>query len=244
MDFNKTSNPIFGGKTFERTFADSFSETMTARGAINKTIILFLVVVFAASFTWKIAFSGGAIGGWMIGGIIGGLIAAMVTVFKPQWAAISAPIYAVFEGLLLGGLSAMFAAMYSGIVIKAVMLTFGTLFTMLFLYKTGIVKVTEKFKMGVIAATGAVALFYFVNMIFGFFGMGFQFGGLLGIGISLVIVGIAALNLVLDFDFIEKASHERLPKYMEWYAAFGLMVTLIWLYIEILRLLSLLANRD
>jgi uncharacterized YccA/Bax inhibitor family protein len=182
----------------------------------------------------------------MLGGL-GGFIAAMVTIFKKQWAPVTAPIYAVLEGLLLGGISAVFELRYPGIAFESVALTFGTLFALLFLYRTGIIRVTEKFRLGVFAATGAIALFYLLQMILGLFHFEFTSvngSGIIGIGFSLIVVGVAALNLVLDFDFIEKGVQYGAPKYMEWYGAFGIMVTLVWLYLEILRLLSKLQRRN
>ncbi len=183
---------------------------------------------------------------WVIGGAIGGLIVALVTVFKKTWAGITSPVYALLEGLFLGGISAIFEAQYPGIVIQAVALTFGTLFSLLLAYKSRLIKVTENFKLGVAAATGSIFLIYLANMLLGFFGIHMPFiheSGIIGIGFSLVVVVIAALNLVLDFDFIENGAASGAPKYMEWYAAFGLMVTLIWLYLEMLRLLAKLRSR-
>jgi uncharacterized YccA/Bax inhibitor family protein len=159
---------------------------------------------------------------------------------------VTAPIYAVLEGLFLGGISAIFEMSYPGIVIQAVALTFGTLFCLLAAYKSRLIKVTENFKLGIVAATGAICLIYLVSIIMGFFGASIPMihsSGPLGIGFSLFVVTIAALNLVLDFDFIERGSEMGAPKYMEWYGAFGLVVTLVWLYIEILRLLSKLRRR-
>ena len=170
---------------------------------------------------------------------------AIITMFNKKRSAILAPIYAVLEGLFLGAISAYFAASYDGIVMRAVMLTMAVLFTMLFLYKSRIIKVTQKFRAGVIAATVGIAVAYLFSFVLQLFGMnmGFMYGGgIMGIIISLVIVGVAALNLVLDFDFIENGAQSGLPKYFEWYAAFGLMVTLVWLYLEILRLLSRLRD--
>jgi uncharacterized YccA/Bax inhibitor family protein len=170
-----------------------------------------------------------------------------VTVFKKSRAGVTAPIYALLEGLLLGGLSAIFEAQYPGIVIQAVGLTFGTLFCLLVAYTSRMIKVTQNFRLGVFAATGGIALFYLASMVLGFFGIHIPYiheGGLIGIGFSLFIVVIAALNLVLDFDFIEQAAAQGAPRYMEWYGAFGLIVTLVWLYIEILRLLSKLRSRN
>lgn len=183
---------------------------------------------------------------WMMVGLIGGMIVAFVTIFKKTWAPVTAPLYAVLEGFALGGISAMLEATYEGIVIQAVALTFGTAGCLLIAYKSGVIKATENFRLGVVAATGGVMLIYLATYILGFFGIAIPYiheNGLIGIGFSLVVVVIAALNLVLDFDFIEKGAEHGAPKYMEWYAAFGLMVTLIWLYIEILRLLSKLNSR-
>src|SRR5205807_6744561 len=183
----------------------------------------------------------------VFGGAIGGLIFAMVTIFKKSWAPVTAPIYALLEGLVLGGISVMFHLRYPGIAIQAVSLTFGTLLALLIAYRSGVIRVTDKFRLGVVAATGGIALFYILSMMLGFFGVHFNsiFGsGLIGIGFSVIVVIVAALNLVLDFDSIESGARAGAPKYMEWYAAFGLMVTLIWLYMEILRLLSKLRSRD
>ena len=175
-------------------------------------------------------------------GALGGFVVAMVTIFKKTWAPVTAPIYALLEGLVLGGLSAMFEMRYPGIAMEAVGLTFGTLLVMLFLYKSGVIKVTQKFRMGVVAATGGIMVFYLLTWLLSMFhisAFSSVYGsGLIGIGFSLFVVAIAALNLVLDFDFVEQGVTVGAPKYMEWYAAFGIMVTLVWLYLEMLRLLS------
>jgi uncharacterized YccA/Bax inhibitor family protein len=180
-------------------------------------------------------------------GTLGGLVLALVTVFKMQWSPITAPLYAVAEGLALGGISATFELRFPGIAIEAVSLTFGTLLVLLMAYKSGMIRVTQKFRLGVVAATGAIMLFYIVEMVLGFFHIQFATingSGPIGIGISLVIVAVAALNLVLDFDFIERGVQAGAPKYMEWYGAFGLMVTLVWLYLEMLNLLAKLRSND
>ncbi len=184
---------------------------------------------------------------------IGGFIVAMITIFKPTAAPVTAPIYAALEGVFLGAISKIYDVAYAakfagttGIVIQAVMLTCGTLFMMLFVYQTGLVRVTEKLKAGIITATGALALFYMVTMLLSLFGVQMPLifsSSPLGIGFSLLVVGLAAFNLLLDFDFIEKAAYAGAPKYMEWYGAFGLILTLVWLYLEILRLLQKLADR-
>ena len=182
---------------------------------------------------------------WMIGGMIGGLVFGLATAFKPTWAPVTAPLYALAEGLFLGGLSAMYEAQFHGIVFQALIATFGTTFSLLIAYQTGIIKATQNFKLGVFAATGGIALMYLAMMVMSMFGMRVSFmsmGGW-GIAISAVIVIVAALNLVLDFDFIEEAAKNGAPKYCEWYGAYGLMVTLVWLYVEILRLLAMLASR-
>ncbi|MBF0123207.1 MAG: Bax inhibitor-1/YccA family protein, partial [Candidatus Omnitrophica bacterium] len=178
---------------------------------------------------------------------IGGIIFALITIFKKEWSMYTAPVYAVCEGLVLGGLSAIFEMQFPGIVMQAVALTFGTLFCLLMAYKSGLIRVTDKFRLGVVAATGAIALVYLVSWILGFFHVSVPFiqgNSIWSIGFSLVVVGIASMNLVLDFDMIDRGAEAGAPKYMEWYCAFGLMVTLIWLYMEILRLLSKLRSRN
>ncbi|MGE0020441.1 MAG: Bax inhibitor-1/YccA family protein [Draconibacterium sp.] len=255
MNLTKSSNPVFKENVFSRDYR-SASEVMTVNGTMNKTAIMLLLVIAAAIFTWNKFFQAiatnpeagaAAVMPWLIVGGIGGLIATLVTVFRPQSAGISAPVYAVFEGLLLGGISAIFEAKFGGIVMRAVLLTLAVFMAMLFLYRSGIIKVTRKLQMGIFAATAGIAVVYLVSFIGGFFGMEFSFlhgNSNFSIGFSLVVVAIAALNLVLDFSFIENAAASGAPKHMEWYGAFGLMVTLIWLYLEILRLLSKLASRD
>lgn len=246
----RTSNPAFGAKVFNSSLSRTEGATMTINGTIAKTAFLVLLTIAGATYTWgKFISSPELAQSWMIGGAIGGLIAALVIIFKRNLAPYVAPIYAVLEGLFLGAISAYFNAMFpnDGIVMRAIFLTFGVLFAMLMMYRSGIIKATEKFRSGVMVATGGVALVYFVTFIANLFGANLTFmyeSSLLGIGISLVIVVIASLNLILDFDFIEKGSRAGLDKNMEWYGAFGLLVTLVWLYIEILRLLSLLAGRD
>ncbi len=242
MALFRTSNPALNEEAF-RTRA-AFGEAMTVQGTVNKTGLLLLCVVATAAWTWGLAHSETpeAVYPWMIGGVIGGLVMALVTIFKKEWAPFTAPLYALLEGLVLGGISAIFERSYHGIASQAVGLTFGVLFVMLVAYKTGVIRATEKFKIGVIAATGAIALLYAVQMILGIF-FHIQVPMIhestpIGIAFSVFVVIIAALNLVLDFDLIETGAQMGAPKYMEWYGAFALMVTLIWLYLEILRLLS------
>ncbi len=248
-DLMRTSNPALNPKAFQGAGV-ALGEPMTLKGTVNKTGFLLICVVATATWTWNVFMHSGnpetvmpliALGG------IGGFIFALVTIFKKTWAPVTAPIYALLEGLLLGSVSAMFETRYHGIAIQAVSLTFGTLLVLLLAYRSGLIPVTEKFKLGIVAATGGIALFYVLSMVLGFFGIHFTTingSGPIGIAFSLFVVVIAALNLVLDFDFIESAVAAGVPKYMEWYAAFGLMVTLIWLYFEILRLLSKLRSRD
>lgn len=247
----RTANPALNDKTFRNLpAAVDLDQAMTIQGTVNKTGMMLILLVISASWTWGMFYSHAnpaAMYPWVIGGSIGGFAVAMITVFKKNWAGITAPLYAILEGLVLGSISAVFEAIYPGIVMQAVALTFGTLFGLLFAYRSGLIRVTENFKLGVVAATGGIALVYLASFILGFFGINMPFiheSGLIGIGFSLFVVVIAALNLVLDFDFIEKGAEAGAPKFMEWYAAFGLMVTLIWLYIEILRLLSKLRGRD
>ena len=254
MSLTKSSNPAFTDKIFAKASYGTYEDVMTVSGTVNKIAMMLLLVVASASYTWGMYFQSGQTAGlsaaimpWMIGGGVAGFVLALVTIFKPVWSPFTAPVYAVCEGLFLGGLSASFNAIYPGIVMQAVGLTFAILFMMLFAYKSGMIKVTKKFRTGIIAATGGICIFYVATWILGMFGMnmGFAFGNsLLSIGISLFVVAIASLNLVLDFDFIEKGAQKGAPKFMEWYGAFGIMVTLIWLYLEILRLLSKISSRN
>ncbi len=242
-----SGNPALNEKVFKKYAIGADREVMTVGGTVNKTFLLFLLLIASAAWVWNRFVTTGGGTGLMWVGFIGGFILAMITAFKVEWSPYTAPVYAVFEGLALGGLSAFFEAMYPGIVMKAVALTFGVFFMMLFLYRSQIIKPTQRFTMGVVAATGGIALVYLVSWIASLFGASLGFlnsGSGLSIGLSLFIVGIAALNLVLDFAFIDRASAAGAPKFMEWYGGFGLMVTLVWLYIEILRLLANLANRQ
>ena len=243
----RTSNPALNAKTFERFGPGAVTgEAMTIEGAVNRTAFLLLLLVATATWTWSQTAAGVPVGGYLVAGFLGGFVAALVTIFKPTWAPVTAPIYALLEGLALGAISAYFQARYPGIVIQAVALTFGVLFALLLAYRSGLIPVTENFRLGIVAATGGIALFYLVAIGLSFFNIRIPFlheSSWLGIGFSLFVVVIAALNLVLDFDFIEKGAEHGAPKVMEWYAAFGLIVTLVWLYLEILRLLSKLRNR-
>ncbi len=246
----RTANPALNSKTFEQFDVYDQSNVMTVNGTATKTMMLLFLLVLAASFTWSMV--GDAVAApqampWMMGGLIVGLIFAVITIFKPVWSPVTAPVYAVAEGFFLGGLSGLVNLRFPGIPFQAVCLTFGTLFMLLMAYQTGWIRATENFKLGVMAATGGIGMIYFATIALGFFGIRIPFiheSGLIGIGFSAFVVVIAALNLVLDFDFIEQGAAHGAPKYMEWYGAFGLLVTLVWLYIEILRLLSKLSSRD
>lgn len=249
----RTANPALNDNMFRASAgAIAPDQVMTVQGTVNRTIILLLCAVLTAGWVWSRFFSSiepdpATVTPWMIGGAIGGFILALITVFKQQWAPITAPLYALLEGLFIGGLSALAELRFPGIVIQAVGLTFGTCLALLIAYTSGLVKATENFKLGVMAATGGIALVYLVSIVLGLFGVRIPLihdSGWVGIGFSIFVVIVAALNLVLDFDFIEKGAEQGAPKHMEWYGAFALMVTLVWLYIEILRLLSKLRGRD
>ena len=237
----RSGNPVLSKSTFLN--ADSLSEKMTINGTVNKTAISLLLLVGTGYLTFNnispviLIFCG-----------IGGFIVAIVTVFKKEWAPVTVPIYAILEGGLLGGVSFMYNSLYDGIVTNAIFLTVGILLSLLTAYRSGYIKPTENFKLGIFAATGGIAIVYLINFVMSFFGssmgiMQIDNASPMSIGFSLIVVIIAALNLVLDFDFIEEGAEKGAPKYMEWYGAFGLLVTLIWLYLEILRLLAKLNSR-
>jgi len=237
----RSGNPVLSKKTFTNTL--SSSDQMTIEGTVNKTAISLLLLVGTGYFTFDVISPV-----LLIGAGIGGFILALVTIFKKEWAPITVPLYAILEGALLGGISYLYNASYNGIVTNAILLTVGILVSLLIAYRSGYIKATENFKLGIFAATGGIAIVYFVNFIMGFFGSGLGVMSInnaspLSIGFSIVVVIIASLNLVLDFDFIEEGAEKGAPKYMEWYGAFGLLVTLIWLYLEILRLLAKLNSR-
>lgn len=246
------ANPLLSDKAFQRAgqYAQATTgESMSVEGAINKSAFLLLLVVGAGTWVWT-RYSQtqdlAAVMPYMWTGLIVGLGAALVSVFLPAWTRISAPVYAAAQGLALGGISALYEQQLHGIVFRAIGLTFAVLGAMLMLYRTGIIKVTDRFRMVVFAATGGIALFYLVTMVLSFFHVSVPLvygNGTFAIIFSLVVVGIAAFNLAIDFDFIARGAEHGAPKVMEWYAAFGLMVTLIWLYLEILRLLAKLQRR-
>lgn len=239
----KTRNPALSRNTFEKLPILLIKE-MTIKGTVNKTLILLALVFISSAWCWHQFYSTNDIMTVIIYlwiGVIVGFFVGLITIFKKEWAPMTAPIYALLEGLAIGSISAFFETVFPNIVIQAVGLTFGTLFCLLLAYKSGLIKVTETFKLIIIAATGAICLIYFIDIILLFFGFSIPFiheTGLIGIGFSIFVVGIAALNLVLDFDLIREGVENGAPKYMEWYCAFALIVTLIWLYLEILELLA------
>jgi uncharacterized YccA/Bax inhibitor family protein len=242
----RSGNPALTADTFRDAGRVSMQDSMTVEGAVNKTALTLLITTASAAYVWNRFFTGQPVQGLMLGGMIGGLVVALITIFKKTAAPVTTPLYGALEGLLLGGLSATFEARYPGIVIQAVALTFGTLFALLAAYKSKMIAVTENFRLGLTAATGAICLVYLVGLVLSFFGIRIPLiheSGPVGILFSLFVVGVAAFNLVLDFDFIERGAESGAPKYMEWYAAFGLIVTLVWLYLEILRLLAKLQDR-
>ena len=252
----RTANPTLNANTFQRIDRRPGQNQMTISGAVNKTGALLILLVASSAITWNMIATGTISSPvCTFGGLIGGLILAIITCFKKTWAPVTAPLYAIVEGLFVGGVSIYYANIagpqgFGGtggsIVMQAVVLTFGVLFTMLAAYRLGVIRATEKFKMGILAATGGIMLFYLIAIILGFFGVNIPHlhqATPLGIGISVFIIIIAALNLVLDFDLIENGAKQGAPKYMEWFCAFGLIVTLVWLYIEILRLLAMLASK-
>lgn len=249
----RTGNPTLGPSTFEKVAGSrSGAGVMTLQGTINKTGLLTLIVLVSAMIPWTKYFGNPEQGAqsvyvYFIAGSIGGFIVGMITVFKMEWSPITAPVYALFEGLSLGAISAIVEMQYPGIAIQAVGLTFGVMMVMLLAYTSRLIKVTENLKMGIVSATGAIAVYYLISLVLGLFGIKAPLindNGWMGILFSLIVVGVAAFNLVLDFDFIESGVSTGAPHFMEWYAAFGLMVTLVWLYIEILRLLSKLRSRN
>jgi uncharacterized YccA/Bax inhibitor family protein len=241
----RTGNPALKESTFRGLPRVAAGEAMTLQGTVNKTGLALLILIAAAAFVWNSPLSVAM--PLVFVGLVGGLIVALITVFKNTAAPFTTPLYAVFQGLLLGGISKIYEMKYEGIVINAVGLTFGTLAVLLAVYSTGLIRPSENFKLGVLAATGAIGVVYLVTMVLGFFGKSVPYihgSGPVGIAFSLFVVGLAAMNLVLDFDFVERGAAGQAPKYMEWVGAFGLIVTLVWLYLEILRLLAKLQGRD
>ncbi len=251
MELFKSGNPVLSEKKFEGSINRADSDVMTQRGTLNKFGIMMILLLASASFVWKAAAEGKNIMPWMIAGAIGGLVIVIVLAFKPTFAAFLAPVYALLEGAFVGGISAYYANAFNAyapnIVMQAVGLTFGVVIAMFVLYRTGVIKATQRFKSIVFAATAGIAVFYLIAIVLRFFSIEMPLiheSTTMGIIFSLIVVVVAALNLILDFDMIEQGAAMGAPKYMEWYGAFGLLVTIVWLYIEILRLLSKIARRD
>lgn len=250
----RTSNPILNEKTFSVGAQSGLGDRagrMTLEGAAFKTGVLLLLTLISAAFTWQMFFqsqgNGSVVMPWMIGGGIIGFVASLICIFKPTTSPYLAPVYAIAEGLFLGGISAAFEVKWPGVPFQAVMATFGTLGALLVAYVTRFIRASENFKLGVAAATGGIFLMYLVTFILRLCGIEMAFlhqSTPLGIGVSVVLVIVAALNLVLDFDFIEEGAARGAPKYMEWYSALGLMLTLVWLYVELLKLFAKLSKKD
>jgi len=246
MALFQSNNPVLKQSVFDKA-PHITGDAMTIRGTVNKMSFMLLMLMAAAVYSWgEFSRGGNNVLPLAIGGAIVGFILAMVIIFKKEWSPYLAPAYAIAEGLFLGAISAMFEAKWQGIVLQAVGLTFGTFIAMLVLYRTGVIRATERFKSIVMTATLGIAVFYLIALVLRLFNIEMPLihsSGTFGIIFSLVVVGIAALNLILDFDMIEQGAAQGAPKYFEWYASFGLMVTLVWLYLEILRLLSKLNRR-
>ncbi|WMT40829.1 Bax inhibitor-1/YccA family protein [Paenibacillus sp. D2_2] len=243
----RSGNPTLNDKTFERAGQFSDLDRMTIGGTVNKAFITLIILLASAFGTWMMFFEEKNVVPFAIGGAVIGLVIALILAFKPSASPYLVPIYALCEGFFLGAISAIYENLYHGITLQAALLTMGVFLALLLAYKTRIIKATENFKLGVFAATGGVALLYLLSIVLRMFGVQIPYlhdSTPLGIGISVVIVIIAALNLVLDFDFIENGAQNGAPKYMEWYGAFGLMVTLVWLYLELLRLIAKIWSRD
>lgn len=250
MGIFNSSNPTLTEKSFNKSMAIPGSGTMSVKGTLNRFGFLFLMVMATAFYVWNEASVGNSVQGYIMGGAIGGFVLALVLIFKQQWAQYLAPAYALLEGLVIGGISSVynnaFASIAPGIVMQAVALTFGTAIAMYALYSFGIIRATERFKSILFAAMGGIMVFYLITFVLSLFDVDIPMlhqGSLMSIGISLVIVAIASLSLILDFDRIEQGSAMGAPKYMEWFCAFGLLVTLVWLYVEILRLLGNIYGR-
>ena len=239
----RSGNPVLSSNAFNTTSVSS--ETMTINGTVNKTFLSLTLLMVTGYYTFMY---GQIMSGFAIFSLIVAFIVAIITIYKKEWSPITVPIYAILEGIGLGWISYSFNSLYDGIVLSAVCITVSILLAMLMIYRSGLIKPTENFKLGLAAATGGIMMLYMINFVMSFFGsqmgiMSIQNASLMSIGFSLFVIVIAALNLVVDFDFIEEGAEKGAPKYMEWFGAFGLMVTLIWLYLEILRLLAKLRSR-
>ena len=251
MALFKSGNPALGEKAFSQTYTVYGDEAMTVKGTLNKFGILFLLTMATAGLAWKMAYSGVNIVPYMWVSLFGGLGLAFIMAFKKNLAPYLAPVYALVKGVAVGGISAYynyaFEKIAPNIITQAVALTFGVVIAMYLLYRFNIIKATPIFTRIIVTATAGIAIFYLISIGLHFANINIPFlheGSTIGIIFSLVVVALAALNLILDFDLIENGSKMGAPKYMEWYSAFALLVTIIWLYFEILKLLSKLAKRD
>ena len=242
----RSGNPALSADTFAKYRTVPGAEQMTLGGTVNKTALSLVILLVAASYVWNRGAADPSLGAWIMVSVVAGLVVAMVTVFKQTWAPYTTPLYAALEGVALGGISVVFKARYPGIVSQAVFLTFGTLGALLAAYRSGVIKATENFKLGVAAATGRspCCIFEFRPRLLRGERAADSLQRNVGILFSVFVVVIAALNLVLDFDFIEQGVERGAPKHMEWYGAFGLLVTLVWLSLEILHLLAKLQSRQ
>ncbi len=246
MALFESNNPVLKEKTFEEASRLQYGEAMTLRGTIGKMGFLFALLLCSSVYSWGIFAKGENVFGYMIGGAIGGLILGVIINIKKEWSGYLSPAYALAEGLFLGAISAYFSSRYQGIVLQAVGLTFGTFLAMLLLYQARIIRATEKFKSVIIVATAGIAMFYVIAWVLRLINIDIPFlheGSMIGIAFSVVVTVVAALNLILNFDLIENGVAQGAPKYFEWFSAFALMVTLVWLYLEILRLLSKLNSK-
>jgi len=252
MPLFESGNPTLSQKIFNRSITQDEAGTMSVRGTINKFGFLLFMVLAGAAYTWYLYYNNQqqTMMTLMWVGIIGGLISVIAISFKPTLAPYLSPAYGILEGFFLGAISAIlnhaFSEKYPGLVLQAVGLTFGVAIAMFLLYNFRIIKATERFKSVIFAATAGIAVFYLITLVLRLFHINIPFmydSSMFGIGLSLFIVAIAALNLIIDFDMIEKGQDMGAPKFMEWYGAFGLLVTMVWLYVEILRLLSRFAGR-
>lgn len=247
----KTSNPALNSDTFYSGWARTNTDRMTINGVVVKTALLLILCLLTAGWVWINFSKPGAdiasLNGWSLGSALVGFALAITTTFKKEWAPVTAPLYALVEGVFIGAISLILQMQFPGIVLQAATCTFGTLAAMLFAYQSGLIKVNNTFRMMVVSATGGIAIAYLIMIGLSFFGVNVSFltgNGLFSILFSFFVVGVAAMNFVLDFDFIDQAAAKGAPKLLEWYGAFALMVTMIWLYIEFLRLLSKLRSRD
>ena len=239
----RTGNPVLTTNAFN--IQSDYTDKMTIGGTVNKTFLSLLILVGSAYYSWT---NIGIANVLLFPSLLISIIVAIITIRNKHWSPTTVPIYAVLQGIFLGVISNMFNSMYEGIVITAVSYTLCILFALLSIYRLGLIKATENFKLGIAAATGGIALLYIINFVMSFFGSGIPLmdinnASMMSIGFSVFVIIIAALSLVVDFDFIEEGAEKGAPKYMEWFGAFGLMVTLVWLYLEILKLLAKLNSR-